>query len=192
MTLQVLLHRGLKFRGEMADENEQRNWIVKDLGNVTASSTCTFNYGFRSKDEVDLTDVKEVPFQVQLLFTRPDGMKCVRVATTTISVTDDRSQAEGKANVSVLTTAAVQRAAKLAKGGAYEEAQMETRAVQRFMQRTGVEKETLVDFSEQVESIDGVLRAERSKEKATKSVSRSTRSDETAAAFSKATKLQWK
>ncbi len=43
----VLLHRGLRFKGEMADEEENRNWMVKDLGNVSADTECSFRYAFR-------------------------------------------------------------------------------------------------------------------------------------------------
>lgn len=60
----VLLHRGMKFRGEMDDENEQRFWVVKDLGNVTTTSTCTFSYDFRPKEEFDMSSLTEIPFQV--------------------------------------------------------------------------------------------------------------------------------
>jgi len=70
----VLLHRGLQFKGEIADEQENRNWMVKDLGNVTAESECSFSYGFRPKSECDLSGIDEIPFQVQLLYTRPNGM----------------------------------------------------------------------------------------------------------------------
>jgi hypothetical protein len=62
-------------------------------------------------------------------------MKCLRVATTSIKLTEDRTVAEQGANIAVIGTHAAQRAAKYAKDGDFERAQMETRAAQRFMNR---------------------------------------------------------
>lgn len=62
-------------------------------------------------------------------------MKCLRVATASIALTEDRTEAEKGANLTVIGTHAAQRAAKYAKEGEFERAQMETRAAQRFMMR---------------------------------------------------------
>ena len=124
----------------------------KDLGNVTADTECTFSYGFRPKTQIDLSDLTEVPFQVnfflfslficifttfqvQLVFSKLNGMKCLRVATASIKLTEDRDEAEKAANITVIGTHAAQRAAKYAKDGDFERAQMETRAAKRFMNR---------------------------------------------------------
>jgi hypothetical protein len=193
----VLLHRGLQFRGEADDEAEQRFWIVKDLGNITAASECSFSYSFRPKEEVDLSGVTEVPFQVQLLFTKPDGAIYLRVATATIALTDDRAQAEKQADVAIVGAAAVQKAAKLAKAGDYEAAQLEARAAQRFLNRAGVEGEAAAAWTAQVDSMDSVLRAERKKEQTGDAVADererlTRRDDEAAAAISKATRMTTK
>jgi len=91
----VYLHRGLMFRGEIDDEeNLERNHLVKDLGNVTSQSECTFSYGFRPKSVVDLSDINEIPFQLQLQYTKLNGMKCLRVVTQCIEVTEDRAVAD--------------------------------------------------------------------------------------------------
>lgn len=160
----VVLHRGLQFKGEMDDENENRNWLVKDLGNVTKDSDCTFRYAFRSKEECDLTGIKSIPFQLQLIYTRPNGMVCLRVATTNISVTDDRQKAEENAVVEVIGRHAQSKAAKYAKDGRYEEAQLEARAAQRLMMRNNVDANVMMEYSNQVESLDRVLRSEKTNE----------------------------
>lgn len=157
----VILHRGLRFQNEMEDEKENRNWIVKDLGNVRADTELSFQYCFRSKEECDLTDISEIPFQVQLMYTKPDGSQCLRVASAKISVTEDRSVAERNANVGVIGTHAAQKAAKFAKKGNYSRAQMETRAAQRFMIRNGVQKDKISQWSRQVQDVDSVARNER-------------------------------
>lgn len=49
---------------EEADDEQSRLWMVRDLGNVTDESNCSFSYTFRPKEEVDLTGLETVPFQV--------------------------------------------------------------------------------------------------------------------------------
>ena len=190
----VCLHRGLQFKGEMADEQENRNWLVKDLANVTADTECVFRYGFRPKSEFDMSGLSEVPFQVQLLFTRPDGMQYLRVATTSIPLTSDREQAERNADVTVIGNYAAQRAARYAKQGDYEAAQLEARAAQRFMLRNEVGTEKVMNWTEKVESLDNVLRKAQKKEKEqgiagldgeeTKKLRKAHRDDDTAAEIS--------
>jgi hypothetical protein len=193
----VVLHRGLRFKGEMADEEENRNWMVKDLGNVAADTECSFRYAFRPKSECDLTGISKIPFQVQLLYTKANGMQCIRVATTTIEVTDDRKKAEENADVKVIATHAATRAAKYAKEGNYEEAQLEARAAQRFLWRNNAEEKEVNNWVAQVESMDQVLRNEREKEKKTgvesdKKSRQKTRDDDAAAKISKVSKVSSK
>ena len=99
----VLLHRGLRFRGELDDEEDPtRNWwthvcftpsasvnppppwpshpkhtntprLVRDIGNVTAATEACFSYGFRPKDQCDLQAHRDVPFQVQVTYNKPGG-----------------------------------------------------------------------------------------------------------------------
>jgi len=153
----TLLHRGLQFSGE-ADDEHDRNWLIRDLGNVSDESSCSFSYVFRSKREIDLSELKEVPFQVQLLYTRKDGMQCLRVTTAYVSVTESREEAEALANANVISVAASNRAAKLAKAGDYEKAQMENRAAVRFLQRNRVDADV---FADEVNSFDQVLKEEK-------------------------------
>eukprot|EP01097_Dermamoeba_algensis_P003302 TRINITY_DN2325_c0_g1_i1.p1 TRINITY_DN2325_c0_g1~~TRINITY_DN2325_c0_g1_i1.p1 ORF type:complete len:514 (+),score=183.65 TRINITY_DN2325_c0_g1_i1:147-1544(+) len=160
----ILLHKGLMFRGEVDDE-EDRNWIVKDLANVTVDTQCTFAYAFRSKNEIDLSHLTEIPFQVQVVYTKLNGVKCLRVVTDRVKVTDKREEAEKNANIKVIGTFAAQRSAKYAKEGDYEKAQMETRAAQRLMMRN-FDPETNKDikvWSKNVEVMDKEIR--RVKEK---------------------------
>merc|ERR1712137_904446 len=165
MMAMVILHRGLRFQNEMDDENENRNWIVKDLGNVRADTELSFQYTFRSKAECDLSNINEIPFQVQLMYTKPNGEQSLRIACAKISVTDDRTEAEKNANLNVIGTHAAQRAAKFAQKGNYDRAQMETRSAQRFMQRNGVQTEKISEWSQQVKHVDSVVREEKKKGK---------------------------
>jgi hypothetical protein len=164
----IFLHKGLMFRNEMDDEFEtDENLLRKDLGNVTADTECTFSYGFRPKTQIDLSDLTEVPFQVQLVFSKLNGMKCLRVATASIKLTEDRDEAEKAANITVIGTHAAQRAAKYAKDGDFERAQMETRAAKRFMNRNNDGDAKRSVWATNVAFMDDVLINERKKEKET-------------------------
>ena len=189
----VILHRGLRFQNEMDDENENRNWIVKDLGNVRADTELSFQYAFRSKEECDLSSIHQIPFQVQLMYTKPNGAQCLRVANASISVTDDRSKAEKNANLEVIGTHAAQKAAHFARDGDYDRAQMETRSAQRFMMRNGVKKEKISQWSQQVQEVDHVVRNEKKKApiSSSRSGKKKSHEDKSVAAFSKQKRLKW-
>eukprot|EP01117_Protostelium_nocturnum_P015707 TRINITY_DN610_c1_g2_i1.p1 TRINITY_DN610_c1_g2~~TRINITY_DN610_c1_g2_i1.p1 ORF type:complete len:207 (+),score=74.84 TRINITY_DN610_c1_g2_i1:2-622(+) len=162
----IVLHRGLNFRG-MLDDDDDRNYMVKDLGNITAETECTFSYGFVPKSVFDFTGVKEIPFQVQLLYSKLNGMKVLRVVTAQIPVTDDRKTAEKDTNIQVIGTHAAKRAGAYAKEGDYEKAQMEARAAQRLLERTAEndesKKKEIKSWTSQVENMDKVLRNEKEK-----------------------------
>ena len=111
------------FRNEVDDElDDARNFLVKDIGNVTSDTECTFSYGFRPKQRngVDYTaGLSSLPFQVQVAFNKLDGTKVLRVATAHLQLTDNRSMAEKNADIKVIGTYAAQRAAKYAKEGSF-------------------------------------------------------------------------
>ena len=94
-------------------------------------------------------------------------MKCLRVATASIKLTEDRTVAEKGANITVIGTHAAQRAAKYAKDGDFERAQMETRAAQRFMNRNDdvAEESVRSAWTSNVAMMDTVLVKERKREK---------------------------
>ncbi len=48
--------------------------VTEDIGNVTAESDMTFEYG-----ATDKLDVDDVPFQVQISYTTPDSSEYMRV-----------------------------------------------------------------------------------------------------------------
>jgi len=164
----ILLHRGLQFRGELEDEADPtRNWLVKDIGNVTASTEASFSYGCRPKDVCDMTGLERVPFQVQVTYNKPDGSKFMRVVTEQITLTDKKERAEQSADVKMIGTYAAQRAARYAALGNYEQAQMETRAANRFLQRCGGAKlrsEEMNEWQKNVNQMDKVLQEARKQE----------------------------
>jgi hypothetical protein len=97
----VKIHKGLRFRKE--DENalsEDKTLLVRELGNVTEDHEFTFEYGLKPMNELlemedlDLTQIKEFPFQAQISYTGLDGNKYIRVVTNMQSISNDREELE--------------------------------------------------------------------------------------------------
>lgn len=157
----VILHRALQFHGEIDDEGERDNesqninFLVKDLGNVTEDSELPVSYKFRSREGRDFSKVKSVPFQVQLVYTRPDGTCLLRVATATLDVTNDREVAQ-KSRWALFAAHAVRRSAELAKAGQLGDADAEAKKAREYLSHT-----TNEDNSPELEKLRGQLRSLR-------------------------------
>ena len=131
------------------------------MGNVNSDTELTVSYGFRPKEQYDLTNINSVPFQIQLMYSKPNGTRVLRISTVMLNLTDNRQQAEKLADVTVIGTHAALRAAKLAKEGDYQSAQLEARSAQRFMVRNSVAPEKVANWSANVEEFDNVVRNEQ-------------------------------
>lgn len=123
--MKLILHKGLFVRAEDGDDStaSRDSFVVRDVGNVTSESAFTFEFGVRPAEEakalgVDL-DLPALPFQLQIRYTKLDGMKCIRIISREQKATRDRDQAEEAANVDVLGLNAVQKSAKIAQKGEY-------------------------------------------------------------------------
>ncbi len=68
---------------------------------------------------LNTTDIKSLPFQLQIRYTKLDGTKCIRIISKEQPVTWDKQQAEQHANVDILGLNSVQQAAKAAQQGDY-------------------------------------------------------------------------
>jgi Sec23/Sec24 zinc finger/Sec23/Sec24 trunk domain len=146
----IKIHKGLCFRYQ--DENlVDSNTLKKDLGNVVDGSEFTFEYSVRSIEElkaleINLDDIKQLPFQSQIHFTTKDGMKCMRVITSLQDTTDNLDEA-GDINLKILGVNAAHRCAHLASKGEYRESQAVMRSWKRMMKRNAKN-------SEQKETVD--------------------------------------
>lgn len=121
----LLLHRGLYIR-DPDNPNEKLDKITRDIGNVTKQTEVTFEYGVRNKEgefsllkrfvcsfflrfsevkqkyNIDLDQLQQLPFQVQVTYTAADGSKALRVLTQLKEATEDRDIAEIHAKRSVI------------------------------------------------------------------------------------------
>lgn len=87
----------------------------REVGNATGETDLCFEFGGKSKKEIP-QQFHSVPFQLQIRYTRLDGMKCLRVITVPKKVTTDRLVAEKNVNISVVGINSIQQAAKMGLG----------------------------------------------------------------------------
>ncbi|CAF0741925.1 unnamed protein product [Adineta steineri] len=103
----LIVHRGLYIRNP--DNPDEKLGIIKrNIGNVTKQTEVTFEFGIRNKQEVkekyhiDLDQLEQLPFQVQVIYTAADGSKALRVLTQLKEATNNRDIAEVNAVRSVI------------------------------------------------------------------------------------------
>jgi len=89
--------------------------------------------------------MKDLPFQLQIIYTKLDGMKCMRVISKKQPITFDRSEAEEKANIKILGLHAVQTSAKLASKGDYMKARAYNYSNKAVLSRAAAKSEDQYD-----------------------------------------------
>merc|ERR1712046_246737 len=103
-----------------------------------ADSELSFEYSVKPKAErikLGFKDLDELPFQVQITYTKLDGSQYVRVISQSKPVSKDRSLCEASAKVDMLSAHAMQTSAMLAGDGDYVSSRVHNRAVQKMMRR---------------------------------------------------------
>jgi hypothetical protein len=82
-----------------------------DIGNVAGSNDLCFEIAPKNEHDEKEKDSKglKVPIQVQINYTKPNGMKCCRVITERRRVTTRRSKSEKEVDVSVVSVNACQQ-----------------------------------------------------------------------------------
>lgn len=88
--------------------NEDKTILVRELGNVTQDNEFTFEYTLKTiaelieMEDLDLTEIKALPFQAQINYTGMDGNKYLRVISQQKVVSNDRKELESKANYNII------------------------------------------------------------------------------------------
>ncbi|XP_046580582.1 circularly permutated Ras protein 1-like [Haliotis rubra] len=126
-----LLHPSLVFVEEGYPKDCSR--LVKEVGNALKDSDLTFN--FKLKDSNNIPDVEELPFQVQITYTRKNGMKCLRVMCKSHKFTKDRKVMEENINVAVVGLATMHKAAEMTKNRAPLKARAQILATKNMLKR---------------------------------------------------------
>lgn len=124
----MLLHHQLRFRADEAEVQEIGgvSRIVREVGNVTADSEIFLEFSRKPASaapglvseaaSIAHGDVvpDNVPLQVHIEYTKPCGMKCLRVITALQRTTTDKEKCERDVNVAICSAHATQKSSRLA------------------------------------------------------------------------------
>ena len=90
--------------------------VALNVGNATRDTDITFHFQAKKAKRSSKHSVRHqhLPFQLQILYTRLDGSKCLRVITKSMRVTTSREKHERTCDASVTALATVHRCAALA------------------------------------------------------------------------------
>lgn len=109
VVVKVKLHKGLQFRNEAPQHLSHENTLlVKDMGNVTDENVFTFEYTMKTilelvaLEDIDMTLIKEFPFQASISYTALNGDKCMRVITKHQQVSNERAELERSADAGMM------------------------------------------------------------------------------------------
>lgn len=167
---------------------------MKDLGNITADSELPISYAFRSRPERDFTQYKHVPFQVQLLYTRPDGTCLLRVATAELAVTNDSKVAQKERTGGLLAAHAARKTAELAKAGQFGDAFAESERAGEYLQSAEQDprnQAAILELKEQIASIRECVQQELDRGNCLESLAMTSEQlDRSAVVFQKASKAK--
>ena len=84
----IMLHKAMAFRNQdIALLKENKTILVKELPNATVNTKISFQYELRPDEdlqflEIDVEEMKTLPFQAQIQFTSPKGGRFLRVVSS--------------------------------------------------------------------------------------------------------------
>ena len=161
VSVKFFLHPSLCFEGE-ADTGSCV--LLKSVGNATRSSDISFKYKLK-ETRTDLT-LKQVPFQVQVMYHLKDGSKCLRVISKFQELSSDTPGEDGSVNIAILALGAIQMAAALAEEGRDGEALEHLQKTEALMRRSAVtmrQKEEHYIFLQEVKQLEPELKKKKGK-----------------------------
>lgn len=91
-----MLHKALVFRNEDVNAlKDNKTILVKQFANATTKTKISFEYEVRDEEdlkflEIDISGLKKVPFQSQIVYTSPKGGKFLRVISSESQTTTER------------------------------------------------------------------------------------------------------
>ncbi|EGG24575.1 type A von Willebrand factor domain-containing protein [Cavenderia fasciculata] len=130
--MSVILHPHLEFN--KYDSKQGLSRVVREFSNVTNETDLSFLFQPRAK--VGAKDVlREYPFQVQIKYTKLDGMRCMRVVSASLPSTAKRAVSDKSANVGLLGIAFAQHAAQMATEGDHMTARVFLKSAKRYLER---------------------------------------------------------
>jgi hypothetical protein len=107
------------------------NRQVRDVGNAFLDTEIYFEYELAGEDvlrKLREEGLEKLPFQVQVVYKRLDGSKCIRILTQQMEVTDKRAEAEEDVDISLVAANAAKKSAQYAQQGLYNQSRAVTYA----------------------------------------------------------------
>jgi hypothetical protein len=152
VTVKVICGHNFRFTDTFSHQS------IREFGNVNADTDLTFSFSSISH----FSEPKVVPFQTQIMYTRPDGAQITRTITKLIPVCSNRDEVEGKDLQSgIIAMRAIQHSASLAQQGDYKSARANLISAMRVLQRcmkNRKQQREYINFIIQSEKLDGFMR----------------------------------
>ncbi|XP_059162190.1 circularly permutated Ras protein 1-like [Physella acuta] len=156
VTVRFFLHPEFVF--DEPDYSPNLSQLEKEVGIARKESNLTFR--FKLKDTTAAKEIKSVPFQVQINYTRKDGMRCLRVLSKSSETTTDRQRMEENINIPVLSVSTVNSTTSMAKSGKGKEAQHQLKNVKRLVMRAAKsddQREARLAYINETRELDNAL-----------------------------------
>jgi len=143
---------------------------VQDIGNVFHDSKIYFEYVLRKEllQKQEFKELKDVIFQVQIHYIRPDGAKMLRVITEKKPISRSKEEVLKHLNMDLIAANASRKAARLCEEGDYEAARANIYSNALWMNRNAVTEEHLQTNESYMESnmrIDSMMQQQQIQEK---------------------------
>lgn len=155
---QLFLHPSIRLRSFP----KQANLVQNDIGNVTMETQYAFEFIPSKENLKKLSSLSHIPFQLQVFFTKQNGMKCVRVVSAALESSTDRKVCEANLDVAILSACSIQEAIRMAQCKQLAEARQHLYATQRLLDRaatTNAQQEEYDIFIEQSDELETELKS---------------------------------
>ncbi|KAN0035722.1 hypothetical protein ACTA71_005010 [Dictyostelium dimigraforme] len=126
--MSICLHPTLEIN--KYDSKQGLSRVVKQFPNVNSLTDLTLLYTSRNRP----TEFVQIyPFQIQIKYTKLDGVRCLRVISAQLQATPDFKTSTTNANISILAMAFTQQAAKIAQQEDFMESRLHLKAASRLI-----------------------------------------------------------
>jgi hypothetical protein len=123
VSVKLLLHKAFKSPadGEWSHPPGDKLFVERNIGNAYEDTEITAEFELHSEENLAAlfkdNAKKEVPFQVQVEYISPAGMKCLRVISRTREITVNLAEAAAEVDIPILGMHVNTKTAKLAEHG---------------------------------------------------------------------------
>ena len=140
--LRMNLNKCMTFRDqEEKDLINEGSTIIQKLGNVSKETETYYEVKFKKAmqlaemKEINFDELKNLMFQIEIVYRNKAGGKYVRIITKNMKVSDNKEEVEKQANYDIITAAEIQKSAKLAGAGLFREAQAQAHVARKFLEK---------------------------------------------------------